>query len=438
MRGIPVRRAALIAGLVLLSVAFAFGDYKGAFAPDIDDPAIGYSTRPVTDPVSQLNLAIQQGKVHLEFDDKQGYLRSVLEALDVPVQSQLVVFSKTSFQMYRISPSNPRSLYFNDSLAVGWVRGGPIVELAAEDPRQGVIFYTLDQKPAAQPQFVRHDDTCLSCHESTAAVGVPGMLVRSVFPSPTGMALEELGGYITDDRSPFEKRWGGWYVTGMTGSMRHMGNAIVTDAAKPESMSGNQTLNLESLYGKFDTSAYLSPYSDIVALMVFEHEMHTMNLFTRAGWEVRYSMYEDLTTDSPEERLGTTEAVLREAANTVADDMLFVGEKPLPDAIRGTSGFEEIFSAEGPRDSEGRSLRQFDLSRRLMQYPCSFMIYSPAFDSLPEDLKQAIYARMWVILSGHDRSAKYVNFSLADRQAVVEILRQTKKDLPEYFRTPDS
>ena len=279
-----MRRAALIAGLVILSVAFVFGDYKDAFAPDIDSPPIEYGTRPTTDAVSQLNLQIQQGKVHLKFDDQQGYLRSVLEALDVPIQSQLVVFSKTSFQMYRISPSNPRSLYFNDSVAVGWVRGGPIVELAAEDPKQGVIFYTLDQKPAQQPQFVRHDDTCLACHESTAAAGVPGMLVRSVYPSASGMPLEELGGYITDDRSPFAQRWGGWYVTGITGSMRHMGNAIVTDPTKPESYLGNQTLNLESLKGKFDTDAYLSPYSDIVALMVFEHEMHVMNLFTRAVW----------------------------------------------------------------------------------------------------------------------------------------------------------
>ncbi|MGC2419661.1 MAG: hypothetical protein WA434_18100 [Candidatus Acidiferrales bacterium] len=433
-----MRRAALIAGLVMLSVAFAFGDYKDAFAPDIDRPPIEYGTRPVTDAVSQLNLQIQQGKVHLKFDDQQGYLRSVLEALDVPIQSQLVVFSKTSFQMYRISPSNPRSLYFNDSVAVGWVRGGPIVELAAEDPKQGVIFYTLDQKPAQQPQFVRHDDTCLACHESTAAAGVPGMLVRSVFPSPNGMPLEELGGYITDDRSPFAQRWGGWYVTGITGSMRHMGNAIVTDPTKPESYLGNQTLNLESLKGKFDTDAYLSPYSDIVALMVFEHEMHMMNLFTRAGWEVRYSEYEDRTTDSPVDRLGTTEAVLREASNTLADAMLFVDEKPLPGEIRGTSGFEEMFSAQGPRDREGRSLRQFDLQKRLMRYPCSYMIYSPAFDALPEDLKAAIYARLWVILSGRETGKKYATLSLADRQTVIEILHETKKDLPDYFQAPTS
>jgi hypothetical protein len=427
-----VQRAALLAGLVLLSVAFASGDRNGIPAPDKDSPAIEYGTRPTTDPVSQLNLRIQQGKVHLKFDDKQGYLRSVLEALDVRVESQLLVFSKTSFQMYRISPSNPRSLYFNDSVAVGWVRGGPIVELAAEDPKQGVIFYTLDQKPAEQPQFVRHDDTCLACHQA----GVPGTRIQSVYPAPGGLPIEEFDEYATTDASPFAQRWGGWYVTGETGPLRHMGNGIVTDASKAESIFDNQTLNLKSLKGKFDTDGYLSPYSDIVALMVFEHEMHVMNLFTLAGWQVRYSEYEDQTSPDPVERLGTTEAVLREAANSVVDAMLFANEAPLPNAIEGTSGFEQMFSAEGPRDGKGRSLRQFDLQKRLMRYPCSYMIYSPTFDALPDDLKQAIYDRMWIILSGRDTAKKYAKLSLADRQAVVEILRETKKGLPDYFQAP--
>lgn len=429
-----MRRAALIAGLVMLSVAFASGDRRRLFLPDKDSPAIEYGTRPTTDAVSQLNLQIQQGKVHLKFDDKQGYLRSVLQALNVPIQSQLVVFSKTSFQMYRISPNNPRSLYFNDSVAVGWVRGGPIVELAAEDPTQGMIFYTLDQKPAEKPQFMRHDDTCLACHEA----GVPGTRIESVYPAPSGLPVEELGEYGTTDASPFAQRWGGWYVTGETGSLRHMGNRVVGDESKAESIFDNQSLNLKSLKGKFDTDAYLSPYSDIVALMVFEHEMHMMNLLTLAGWQVRASEYEDRTSADPVDRLGTTEAVLREAAISLADAMLFANEAPLPNAVQGTSGFEEMFSAEGPRDSEGRSLRQLDLQTRLMRYPCSYMIYSPAFDALPDDLKQAIYDRMWIILSGRDRTAKYAKLSFADRQAIVEILRDTKKGLPDYFQAPTS
>jgi len=435
IQGEQVRRAAWIAGLVLLSVAFASGDRKGLFLlPDKDSPAIEYATRPTTDAVAQLNAKIQQGKVHLKFDDRQGYLRSVLGALDVPIESQLVVFSKTSFQMYRISPSNPRSLYFNDSVAVGWVRGGPIVEVAAEDPAQGVIFYTLDQKPAEKPQFVRHDDTCLACHQA----GVPSTRIESVYPAPDGLPNEELGEYATSDASPFERRWGGWYVTGETGALRHMGNAVLKDTTKADSLFASQTLNLASLKGKFDTDAYLSPYSDIVALMVFEHEMHVMNLFTMAGWQVRYSEYLDQTSPDPVDRLGATEAVLREAANSVADALLFANEVPLPNAIRGTSGFAEMFSAEGPRDAQGRSLRQFDLQKRLMRYPCSYMIYSPAFDALPGDLKEQVYDRMWVILSGRDTTKKYVTLSPADRQAIVEILRATKRDLPDYFRAPAS
>lgn len=429
-------RAASLAGLVFIAVAFAFGDLRGVFLPDINHPAIEYSTRPVADPVSRLNLEIRQGRVHLTFDDKQGYLRSVLQALNLPIESQLLVFSKTSVQMLRISPNNPRSLFFNDSVAVGWVRGGPFVELAAEDPVQGVIFYTLDQKPANPPQFARRDDACLTCHVSYSSLGVPGTLVHSVFPGPDGTPVRELGDYVTDDRSPFEQRWGGWYVTGMTGSMRHMGNAIVTDSSKPESALGNQTPNLESLKGKFDTDAYLSPFSDIVALMIFEHQMHMMNLFTRLGWEVRFALYEDRTSEAPENRLGVTDALLRETAREVVDYLMFVDEKPLTSEIRGTSGFTQVFSAQGPGDSKGRSLRQFDLKRRLMQYPCSYMIYSEAFDGLPDEARDAIYVRMWHILSGREKAGKYAKLTLADRQAVVEILRETKKGLPDYFQPP--
>jgi hypothetical protein len=259
------------------------------------------------------------------------------------------------------------------------------------------------------------------------------MLVRSVFPGPDGNPMRELGDYITDDRSPVEQRWGGWYVTGKTGSIRHMGNAIVTDAARPESMVADQTLNLKSLEGKFDTDGYLSPYSDVVALMVFEHQMHMVNLFTRVGWEVRFALYQE-RTDKALRSHGVTDGLLRDTARELVDYMLFVDEAPLVDKIQGNSGFAETFSAEGPRDSKGRSLRQFDLQRRLMRHPCSYMIYSEAFDGMPDQAKEAAYKRMWQILSGEEKSHKYSKLSLADRQAIVTILRETKKGLPDYFK----
>jgi hypothetical protein len=427
-----MRLPALLAVFMLVTIAVAFGDLQGVFVPDLDHPEIQYTTRPLKDRVSELNRRIQTGEVQLKFDGGQGYLRSVLGVLSVPIESQMIVFSKTSIQMVRIDPRNPRSLFFNDSVTVGWVPGGPIVELAAEDPSQGVIFFTLDQKPVERPQLVRRD-SCLECHLSYSSLGVPGMLVRSVFPAPDGTPIRKLGDYITDDRSPFEQRWGGWYVTGRSGSIRHMGNAIVTDAAKPEHMISDQTLNLKSLKGKFNTDAYLSPSSDIVALMVFEHQMHMVNLFTRVGWEVRFAQYQERIDKAPKSH-DLTEGLLRDTARELADYMLFVDEAPLSEKIQGSSGFAEIFSAQGPRDSKGRSLRQFDLERRLMRYPCSYMIYSEAFDGMPDQAREAVYKQMWQILSGEEHGNKYSKLSLIDRQAIVEILRDTKKGLPDYFQ----
>ncbi len=341
----------------------------------------------------------------------------------MPVESQMLVFSKTSFQSPRINPGNPRSLFFNDSVAVGWVRGGDILELASEEPRQGVIFYLLDNEPAAKPKFVRSDE-CLQCHESYGTLGVPGMLMRSVYPDADGLPMFAAGTYATDHHSPMEERWGGWYVTGDSGSVRHLGNTAYTDPQNPRPIAANPARNPHSIQGRFDTTGYLSPYSDIVALMTFEHQMRMINLLTRVGWEIRYALYE--------EQHGTvghdfTLRRLRETTDEIVDYMLFADEAPLAGIVRGSSGFAETFAAEGPFDRKGRSLRQFDLGKRLMRYPCSYMIYSPAFDSLPAESRDAIARRLSEILLGEDRSAKYSRLSPADRKAVLEILRDTKK-----------
>jgi hypothetical protein len=250
-----VQYAALLGALTVVVVAVGFGDIEDVFVPQPDDPAIAYGTQPTRDRISALNYEIEAGRAQLKFDGAQGYLRSALDALHIPIESQMAVFSKTSVQARLIDPRNPRTLFFDDSVVVGWVRGG-FIEVAAQDPQQGVIFYTLAQTPVEKPQFTRHDD-CLQCHNSNNAMGIPGMLVRSQFTAPNGEAMRWLGSYVSDHRSPLEERWGGWYVTGKTGRIRHMGNAVVTDAEKPESIVTEQTLNLESLGGKFETDFFL-------------------------------------------------------------------------------------------------------------------------------------------------------------------------------------
>jgi len=413
----PIRIALLCA---LLGLNISATDLNDKLAPPLNHPAIQYYTGDLTDPVTQLIARIQSGAAQLPFDGPQGYLRSLLDALQIPIESQIAVFSKTSLQSPRIEPRNPRTIFFNDSVSVAWTSGG-FIELASHDPVRGFVFFTLPQQPGI-PSFQRRFD-CLSCHLSDQSLGIPGAMIRSMFTAPDGNPRLILGGSSTvDHRTPFADRWGGYYVTGTTGAVRNLGNAMIAADAEdhPDSAINASTLKLASLENEFDTKSYLSPYSDVAALMVFNHQMHMQNLITRTGWETRAA---------PEDR-----TLLHESAEEFVDYLLFVDEAALPAPISQRSIFAPKFSAQGPRDRKGRSLRDLDLRTRLLRYPCSYMIYSPAFDALPPSAKSAIYERMWQILSGALKEKKYTRLSLADRRAIVDILRDTKPGLPPDFK----
>jgi hypothetical protein len=429
----PARLVASMAAIIALALVGPTGASTGQLTERplvsaLAHPAIGYYTRPTHDLAVELNRHIEDGTVRVTFDEGAGYLRSVLDALHVPVESQMLVMSKTGVQALYTGPANPRAIFFNDAITVGYIRGAPLLELAVHDPQQGVVFYTLEQKPQMHPQFERRP-ACLTCHQVYSTLHVPGMLARSVFVAPDGLPLSQFGSYDVDDRTPFRQRWGGWYVTGTHGSLRHMGNAIVTNVEKRESMITDGTLNRTSLDGVFDARGYLSAESDIAALMVFEHQSHMTNLITRVGWDARLAAYD--------RRVDLASGPLRDGVNELVDYLLFVDEEPLTAAIKGTAGFAEKFGAQGPADSRGRSLRQLDLEHRLLRYPCSYMVYSAAFAALPIEVRGAIYSRMWDVLSGRDTNPKYARRSETDRRAVMEILRETLDDLPSEFRAPD-
>jgi len=389
-------------------------------------PAIRYDSTPARDAVATLNDRLKRGETTLDRRGPSGYLQSVLEALRIPAESQMLVFSKTSFQAAKIGPKNPRALYFNDTVSVGWVRGGPVLEVVAQDPAQGAVFYTLSQD-GDTPVFER-SDSCVSCHASEATHYVPGMFVGSVFPNADGTTMYGPA-YTTDHRSPFEIRWGGWFVTGTHRATRHMGNATAKDPTDLIAMITPQTVHVTSLEGRFDPSGYLSLHSDLVALLVLEHQAKMLNLLTRVGWEARIG----------EKESGRT---IDQAAAELVDYLLFVDEAPLPGPIAGTTRFAEVFSAQGPRDSLGRSLRDLSLETRLLRYPCSYLIYSEPFDGLPARAKSAVYARMWEILSGQERDHRYAVLTAADRRAITEILSETKPEVADYFASrrglPDS
>jgi hypothetical protein len=413
--------SALFAGWI---TATATQFTAGIFEPDaveLDHPAIGYRIASRTDPVAQLAERLLAGTAKLTYDGPSGYLRSLLTALDVPVESQIAVFSKTSLQGSRINPSNPRTIFFNDTVSVAWMRGG-FIEIAAQDPVQGIGFYLLPQEAGMSPRPFP-DGQCLGCHYSAAAEGVPGLLLRSIPTAADGAPLPWLGNATMDHRTPAAERWGGWYVTGRHGSQPHLGNLTLPDRGAQQLPAWNPSRTLTTLAGKFDTGAYLSPHSDIVALLVFQHQARVMNLLTRVGWLARLTAAQNPPPG--------VDARLAPSINELVDYMLFVGEAPLED-VSGTSGFAERFTAGGPRDEKGRSLRDLDLKRRLMRYPCSYMVYAAAFDSLPDSAREMVYRRMKRILSGEERDQRYAHVA-ANGSATIEILRGTKKNLPAWF-----
>ena len=420
--------------LVGVSVATVGAQRGGVFRGSRDHPAILYSRGPVDNAISRLNNRIADGSVELVFAGASGYLRSVLDALDILVESQVAAFSRTSFQARLLSMENPRAIYFADNVAIAFIRGADVLEVAAQDRQQGTVFYFLRQAPVETPQFVRSDD-CLSCHLSWDTLGVPGLQVLTTFPmsaDPNAYAA----GFATDHRSRIEDRWGGWWVTGKHEQFPHMGNVPVIDVDDPEATIGTVRSPLASLDGRFDLRGYQSPYSDIAALMVLEHQTHMANLLTRIGWETRRLQHRNQTTRAAggavvEDGVDT----IREVAVELVDYLLFVDEAPLPVRVESVSGFAERFAARGPRDRQGRSLRELDLAERLLRYPCSYMIYTEMFDALPPMAQNAIYDRLWRILAADVEDEIYSRLSLADRQAIVEILRDTKPDLPEYFQT---
>jgi len=382
-------------------VAAAFAAVDALSFLPLDHPAIQYEKTTARERAGILSEKLDKHQISLSYDPEFGYLKSLLQALHVPTSSQLLVFSKTSFQAPRIFPRVPRAIYHSDDVMVGYVRGGDVLEIASVDPQLGAVFYTLDQEQSAQPALVRRGE-CIQCHDGPSTLGVPGLVVRSVHVDRTGYALLTAPSYVTDHTSPLSQRWGGWFVTGTHGSQYHMGNQWLESRGSTE-LDLSKGANLTSLSHQIDVDAYLQPTSDIVSLMVMEHQARMTNLLTRLGWETR------MEADA---------AKLDGLVGEVVEYMLFEKETPLTEPIKGSERYAEAFAALGPKDHKGRSLRDLDMTTRMFKYPCSFLIYSAQFDALPQFVKDKLYRRLREQLTEQKR------------MDVIEILKDTKRDFP--------
>jgi hypothetical protein len=412
------------------------------------DPPVGHSTpspqASPSDPVARLQARLDAGEAQLEFDPVRGYLPSLLDELGIAVSTQGLVFSRTSLQTDRVAPWNPRAVYFSDDVYVGWVPESPLLEVAAIDPLEGVVFYSLDQDPEGPPAFRRETTTCLMCHESAVTGGAPGLIVRSVLTDRMGYPIVNVHEGSTTDRTPIADRWGGWYVTGSHAGRDHAGNLLapVLSHEVPDRRSFLRQFDrsgsgaVMDLQGRFDLAPYPIPDSDMVALMVLTHQAQVHNLIAAVHAEAREALrFQAMAasrpgaTEGPEDLPAGARARLDASVERLVRALLFVGEAPLEGPVKGTSSFVGDFESSGVRDGRGRSLRELELETRLFRYPLSFMVGSDAFLALPRVAKDTAYRRIREVLGGEDRSEPFRHLDDSLRQALLEILRETH---PEF------
>lgn len=400
---------------------------------EYEQTPIRYSESQPKDAAYALEKLMNAGKVKLDRRNAWSVLKGLLKQFNIPEESQVMVFSKTSKQNDRISPQTPRVIYFGDDAYVGYSVGGSL-EVSTIDPLLGPIFYLLDPEVAdSQPLHFQRDQSCLSCHGGPFTPEIPGVLVRSVFPSAEGHPIMSQGSTVVDTTTPFSDRWGGWYVTGRHGSVLHRGNVIATE--NPDNscdMPVEKGANITDLSTLFDTSPYPRKQSDIVALMVLEHQTSVQNVLTKANhtslraMHMQTSLQKELGEQVHAEPVGTARRIIDHCADDVIEALFFKDEAALPEGgIEGDEAFQIAFNSNAPHTEDGRSLKDLQLLTRLFKYRCSYMVHSLTFRHLTPPLKQTVLARMSEVLAGTDRSGQFDYLGAGEREHIARILTET-------------
>jgi len=386
-------------------------------------PPLRYSETTPGDPVSKLAAEIRDGR-RIEGMAPLERLRFALDLLGIPEESQVLVFSKTSKQNPLIHPGNPRCLFFNENAYVGYVPGGDI-EVAAYDPLLGPVFHLIGGGGEGEPLRVTRDTSdCLSCHGTARTESVPGVLVRSVFPDENGLPILPLGTFLIDHTSPLAERWGGYYVTGRS-SLPHLGNRTFVET--DERALPDRAIELTTLAGRIDVSKYPRPTSDIVALMVLEHQCRVHNLLTAASMNYRRARFLHQALDpSTDPDLGSAGKIADDAAGKIVAALLFENEAELgEDGIEGDPAFQEAFARRFPKSRDGRSLADFQLNTRIFKHRCSYMVHSAAFDALPGRVKSAVITRLRTVLETPSAPGNFPHLADSERRRIAAILADT-------------
>ena len=420
---------ALVVSLLLCSTLTGFSQFYN----DYELEPHGYFSKDAKDPVTLLMKRVQRGEVLIKEPNGKPLVERLLRELGLNKDTQVLVFSRTSLQRREVSYSNPRALYFNESVYLGWMPNGRI-EIASFDPELGPIFYFQRELDDASSPLLARSRSCLGCHAGDATNFLPGSLGRSVYPDKSGRSLRSIDDYRRSGHHiPLHDRYGGWFVSGNHGAMRHMGNAIASREGGKITIDREQFANLEKLDRFFSTEAYPAPGSDIAALLVFDHQVTMHHRLVEAAYRARQSLFDSKLdpkeTDVSKLSKGRSTDEFLEGRDKVVDYLLFRDETPIP-KVSCDPAFRRAFSANRIADSRKRSLKDLRLDGRIFENRCSYMIYSPTFDQFPPMLKGAIYARIHEILTSPKPVEGFDYLGKEEKRRILEILDETKEDLP--------
>lgn len=395
---------------------------------DTQYPTIPYATGETSDPVAVLARGLESGEVTLDREGPSAYLAAILRELRIPVSSQMLVFSKTSLLARLIWPETPRAIYFNDRVYVAWTPGADGLEISAQDPELGPVFYNLEPDGEDGPRIRRQTGLCLQCHDSYSLTGggVPRHIMGSGPTDENGQLASHELWQVTTDTTPIRERWGGWYVTGTHGDQLHMGNVALGRRGDSLTAGGNLT-DLSEL---IDVTPYPGAHSDIVALLVAEHQTTVQNLITLVGYRVRTRLHDDEQAGLPPGEMSPrTTRLVEGLGESLVRALFFVGTPRFEDPIEGTSTFSADFTASGRQDAQGRSLRDLELRARLFRHPLSYLIHSPEYDALPAQARAYVDGRILSVLRGEEGGRDFAHLSAGDREAILAILRDTKPEI---------
>lgn len=424
-RCIPFAAAFARAAIVAVGMLLTLPQAGAQLAYDVEYPQMAYGKQAPQDPFTRVMAELAQQGGELPHDASgRGHLDGLLAALGIDPSSQVLVFSKTSLKQRFISPEIPRSLFFNDEVYVGFVPGGRTLEIAAMDPVQGPVFFDFSQDPAAAAPFKQETSRCLRCHDSYSLTGggVPRLMLSSVIAGADGNLVSHELSEITDISTPIDKRWGGWYVTGQSGKQNHLGNFVVRDISMLSKRPWQGVSNQDSLQSFVDLSAYPRQTSDIVALLVLQHQVEVQNRLVRLQFESR-----KLLDTTP----AATADELMPLVQPVLEALFMVHEAPLQDAVHGNADYRQWFEQQGPATSDGLSLREFDLQSRTFKHRLSYLVYSDAVSALLPPVQELLFSRIAAVLDGEAGVLGDFTLPEQERAAIKAILRETKPEILE-------